>query len=215
MFKSIPLNIIFFRLTWVFRSWWQGGKERENISFERLSLKGISFRRQISSQQWDSRADKLDCASSRLSCWSRPHRVSPENSICERKPWPRPSPPRSPGPASQPGGSLRKLCSPKKKKIGADDVGAPVQNRLSRASHRRLISLANLYLSQHKQKYTWKGEGNTGKCKHGRKQSTKVQGQNRPAQPKAGWINRTVWGNLLIQMKSKQNGLTTSLLASN
>ena len=113
-------------------------------------------------------------------------------------PWPRPSPPRSPGPASQPGGSLRKLCSPKKKKIGADDVGAPVQNRLSRASHRRLISLANLYLSQHKQKYTWKEEGNTGKCKHGRKQSTKVQGQNRPAQPKAGWINRTVWGNLLI-----------------
>ena len=111
-------------------------------------------------------------------------------------------------------------CPPKKtllteKKIGADDVGAPVQNRLSRASHRRLISLANLYLSQHKQKYTWKEEGNTGKCKHGRKQSTKVQGQNRPAQPKAGWINRTVWGNLLIQMKSKQNGLTTSLLASN
>ena len=105
-----------FRLTRVFNSWWQGGKERENISFERLSLKGISFRRQISSQQWDSRADKLDCASSLLSCWSRPHRVSPENSICERKPWPRPSPPRSPGPASQPGGSLKKTLLTEKEK---------------------------------------------------------------------------------------------------
>ena len=72
---------------------------------------------------------------------------------------------------------------------------------LIQACHRRLISPKLISLVDGQTEIRKKKEIEV--WKDGGEQSTKVQGQNRAAQPKAGRVDRTVWGEKLRQFYLK------------